>query len=80
LFAVLIDEVGHVSYNRLALGAFGLRTARQLFPLVHRGVAAGAELGALEGEMQRHGIAPIPFQAFDFRHLPAAVRARSFFV
>lgn len=75
LFAVLIDEVGHVSYNRLALGKWGLGVARRLFPLVHMGVAANAELRALESGIANR----IPLAAFDFRHLPADVRRRAFF-
>jgi hypothetical protein len=75
LFAVLIDEVGHVSYNRLALGSWGLRMARVLFPVVHKGVAHNAEMRALEGLLGRR----IPLGGFDFKHLPDGVRRRAFF-
>ena len=75
LFAVLIDEVGHVSYNRLALGTWGLRGARALFPLVHKGVAHNAEMRALEASLGPR----IPLGAFDFKHLPDDVRRRAFF-
>jgi hypothetical protein len=75
LFAVLIDEVGHVSYNRLALGRWGLGAARRLFPFVHKGVAHNAEMRALESSLGER----IPLGAFDFKHLPADVRRRAFF-
>jgi hypothetical protein len=75
LFAVLIDEVGHVSYNRLALGKWGLRMARALFPVVHKGVAHTAEMRAVEGLLGTR----IPLGAFDFKHLPDDVRRRAFF-
>jgi hypothetical protein len=75
LFDVLIDEVGHASYNRLALGSWGLKLARGLTPLIHRGVAAGPEaraLAALTG-------GGVPLAAFDHQHLPEDVRRRAFF-
>jgi hypothetical protein len=39
LIEVLIDEIGHISFNRMLLSAAGLRHARCLLPLVARGVA-----------------------------------------
>ncbi len=45
---VLVDEVGHVSFNRMCLGAAGLAQARALVPII--GAALGgqiAEIGAL---------------------------------
>lgn len=39
LIEVLIDEIGHISFNRLMLNAAGLQHARWLLPLVARGVA-----------------------------------------
>jgi hypothetical protein len=76
LCAVLIDEIGHVSYNRLALGSAGLRAARWLYPLVQKSVAAGPEFQALRAYApEAPGLA-----AFDFRHLPEEVRRNSFFV
>jgi hypothetical protein len=74
LFAVLTDELGHVSYNRLALGDWGLRMARRMCPLVHHGVAAGAELRALEALLPER----IPLRAFDLRHLPEEIRRQAF--
>jgi hypothetical protein len=76
LCAVLIDEIGHVSYNRLALGSGGLRAARWLYPLVQKSVAAGPEFQALRA----HAPEAPSLGAFDFRHLPEEVRRNSFFV
>ena len=38
LIDVIIDEVGHVSYNRLCLGPLGLAQARMLCPIVAAGL------------------------------------------
>jgi hypothetical protein len=76
LCAVLIDEIGHVSYNRLALGSAGLRAARSLYPLVQKSVAAGPEFQALRAHVPG---APT-LAEFDLRHLPEEVRRNSFFV
>jgi hypothetical protein len=39
LTEVLIDEIGHISFNRMCLGPAGLRQARALVPLVAMGLA-----------------------------------------
>jgi hypothetical protein len=45
---VIVDEIGHVSFNRLCLGPAGLAQARVLFPMVAAGLAdATPELRAL---------------------------------
>lgn len=36
---VLVDEIGHVSYNRLWLGKLGLMQARAMLPVVAKGMA-----------------------------------------
>jgi hypothetical protein len=76
LCAVLVDEIGHVSYNRLALGPAGLRLARWLYPLVQQSVAASPEFKALRA----HAGGGPSLGAFDYRHLPEAVRRQAFFV
>ena len=76
LCAVLVDEIGHVSYNRLALGSAGLRLARWLYPLVQKSVAASPEFRALRA----HAGGGLPLQQFDYLHLPEAVRRQAFFV
>lgn len=76
LAAVLVDEVGHVAYNRLALGSAGLQAARWLYPLVQKSVAASPEFRAL-----RAFVPEGPSMAvFDYHHLPEDVRKRAFFV
>ncbi len=76
LCAVLVDEIGHVSYNRLALGTWGLSLARRLYPLVQKSVAASPEFRALREKVG----GGLPLHALDYRHLPEAVRAQAFFV
>jgi hypothetical protein len=76
LCAVLIDEIGHVSYNRLALGSLGLSLARRLYPLVQKGVASGPEFQALRQSVG----GGLPLQVFDYQHLPEEVRRRAYFV
>ena len=76
LCAVLVDEIGHVSYNRLALGSAGLRLARWLYPLIQKSVAASPEFRAL----REHAGGGLPLQQFDYLHLPEAVRRQAFFV
>jgi hypothetical protein len=76
LCAVLLDEIGHVSYNRLALGSAGLGLARRLYPLVQKGVASGPEFQAL----RQHVGGGMPLGQFDYQHLPEPVRRQAFFV
>jgi hypothetical protein len=76
LCAVLVDEIGHVAYNRLALGSGGLRLARWLYPLVQKSVASQPEFQAL-----RHFAGDAPSVAeLDYKHLPEEVRRQAFFV
>lgn len=76
LIEVLIDEVGHVSFNRLAVGPVGLKLGRFLVPIVVDGVPKMTpELGALGFDRSvKRGI-----RSFDFADLPQEVRERSFF-
>jgi hypothetical protein len=75
LMAVLVDEIGHVTYNRLALGSWGLRAARWLYPLVQKSVAAGPEFQAL----RQHAGGMPSLGEFDYRHVPEQVRRHAFF-
>jgi hypothetical protein len=73
---VLIDEIGHVSFNRLCLGSMGLTQARVLCPLV----AAG--LGDVVPELRTLGLrlgADIDLPLHQRRELPELVRRRAFF-
>jgi hypothetical protein len=59
LCEILTDEIGHVSYNRLSMGAAGLAQARVLLPVVAATLAGtlpelkvlGVAFSALEGEL-----------------------------
>jgi len=77
LIEILIDEVGHVAYNRIAVGNAGLRVARSLSAQVTKSqdvmnpeaVALGFNADARSGVTD-----------FDHRQLPEEVRRRAFFV
>ena len=76
LIEVLIDEVGHVCFNRLAVGPTGLKLGRFLVPIVVDGVPKMTpELGALgfDRSVKR------AIRGFDFSDLPQQVREQSFF-
>lgn len=77
LCAVLVDEIGHVAYNRLALGSGGLRWARWLYPLVQKSVAATPEFQALTAGLPG-GVRKLG--ELDYQHLPQEVRRQAFFV
>jgi hypothetical protein len=76
LIEVLIDEVGHIAFNRVMVGALGRSVARHLAKLVvqsHR--TTGPELIALG-----YGTAELgTVDRFDFRDLPEEVRRHAFF-
>ena len=74
LCAVLVDEIGHVSYNRLALGpracasrAGSIRWSSRASPPAPSSRRCGAR-------RRRPTLG-----AFDYRHLPEAVRRQAFF-
>lgn len=76
LIEVLIDEVGHVAYNRICVGPLGLRAAKPL--------AAGVSQShdQMTPELIALGYAEHRKQLddFDFMSLPAEVRERAWFV
>ena len=77
LTEILVDEVGHVAFNRMAVGARGLESARRMVPGVMKGVVGTTPeyraLGLSDSEMK--GIAD-----FDLHDLPEEVLRRSYFV
>jgi hypothetical protein len=75
LITVLTDEIGHTSYNRLAVGSLGLGAARKLFPVVFQALP-NPELKELRAHIERS----IAFDEFDYRHVPEAARKNAFFV
>lgn len=76
LIEVLIDEVGHVAYNRVAMTTAGL-------PFVRAG--AGAVLNSVPYTMPElvalgfDAEAQRGLQSFDYADLPEEVRSRAFF-
>ncbi len=76
LIEIIIDEIGHVAFNRVAVGPLGLRVGRTLAPEVaHATAGALPELAALgwtratlEG-----------FEHFTLESLPEVARRRAFF-
>src|SRR5690606_26155857 len=74
LIEILVDEVGHVAYQRMCVGPVGLRVARRMAPEVARSsfpdMAALGRSPATLNEVSR----------LDLEHLPDEVRRRAFFV
>ncbi len=76
LTEVIVDEIGHVSFNRLCLGPLGLAQARMLCPIV----AAG--LGDVVPELRSLGLklgANVDRPLFERSELPDQVRRHAFF-
>ncbi|PTL84807.1 hypothetical protein [Vitiosangium sp. GDMCC 1.1324] len=77
LIEILVDEVGHVAFNRMAVGPVGLSTARHLAGVVLRGVMGSTPeyraLGMDENELRK-------LDTFDLHQLPEEVLRRSYFV
>ena len=77
LVEVLIDEVGHVAFNRVAVGDLGIRVAKPLAAQVLR------TQDRLTPELKALGLdraARSRLGGFDFGSLPEEVRRRAFFV
>lgn len=73
---ILVDEVGHVAFNRMAVGPTGLSVARRMAGGVLRGVvSASPEFGLLGlGDNELRAL-----DTFDLHHLPEEVRRRAYF-
>lgn len=76
LIEVLIDEVGHVAYNRMVVGPAGLAVAKLVSSMMLRNVPAGMPEFVRLGWNSR---LLREFDAFDWHSLPEEVRRRSFF-
>jgi hypothetical protein len=76
LIEILIDEIGHVSFQRLSMGRAGLALTRAVLPIVARGLSSAVpEVRAL-GALPR---APVEaFTALARRGLPETVRRNAF--
>lgn len=75
IFNVMIDEIGHVTFNRHASGPLGVAFARALYPVVTHAFSIGREYEELCAYVDDL----VPARAFDFGHLPEEVRSRGFF-
>lgn len=72
---VLIDEIGHISFNRMLLGAAGLSRARWLLPMVATGSALAVPvLAAIGLRTLSDDVATVTTSA----RLPEAVRRAAF--
>ncbi|HMG55467.1 MAG TPA: hypothetical protein VK601_18345, partial [Kofleriaceae bacterium] len=77
LMEILIDEIGHVSFQRLSMGRAGLALTRALLPIVARGLASSIpEVRAL-GAIPHAPVEGIT--ALARRGLPETVRRNAFF-
>jgi hypothetical protein len=76
LIEILIDEIGHIAFNRLAVGPLGLAAARALAPRV----AAAASRITPEFDALGWGPGLERFDRFDLASLPEEARRRAFFV
>jgi hypothetical protein len=76
LMEILVDEIGHVAFNRLAVGPLGLAAAKALAPRIASAAARiTPELGALGWKESL-----TDFDHFDLASLPEEARRRAFFV
>jgi hypothetical protein len=77
LMEILIDEIGHVSFQRLSMGRAGLAVTRALLPIVARGLTSAVpEVRAL-GAMPHAPVEAIT--ALAPHALPETVRRNAFF-
>lgn len=77
LMEVLVDEIGHVAFNRLAVGPRGMASAQRIAPEVaHHGAGTTPEFRALGWSRPTLD----EFARFDLHCLPEEVRRRAFFV
>jgi len=77
LIEILVDEVGHVAFNRMAVGPLGLSVVKKMVPGVLGGVVGTTPeykaVGLTADEMSK-------VNGFDLHHLPEEVLRRAYFV
>jgi hypothetical protein len=72
---ILVDEIGHISFNRMLLGPAGLASARMLLPLVAQSLSVALpELGALGLRASAEGASSVTTSP----RLPEVVRRAAF--
>jgi hypothetical protein len=78
IIEVLVDEIGHISFNRMCMGPVGLAQTRMILPLLVKALGGmSPELRAL-GVMPRDPLSDLPMIA-DPSRLPEIVRKQAFF-
>jgi hypothetical protein len=77
LIEILVDEVGHVAFNRMAVGPLGLSVVRRMVPGVLRG-ATGTTPEYKAIGLDEHELSKV--NGFDLHHLPEEVLRRAYFV
>lgn len=77
LIEILVDEVGHVAFNRMAVGPQGLSVVRKMVPGVMQGVTGTTPEYKAMG-LEGHELSRI--NGFDLDQLPEEVLRRAYFV
>ena len=75
---ILVDEIGHISFNRLHLGAAGLAQARLLLPIIAKGLSSAIPEARALGAMPSNPAAKLSCLTTP-RGLPEQVRSKTFF-
>ena len=77
LIEILVDEVGHVAFNRMAVGPLGLSVVRNMVPSIMQGVTGTTPEYKAMG-LNGHELSKI--NGFDLDQLPEEVLRRAYFV
>lgn len=78
IIEVLVDEIGHISFNRMCMGPVGLAQTRMILPVVAKALSGIAPEMQLLGVMPRDPLVDLPKIA-DPSRLPEVVRRQAFF-
>jgi len=78
IIEVLVDEIGHISFNRMCMGPVGLAQTRVLLPIVAKALGSIAPEMQLLGVMPSNPLVDLPKIA-DPSRLPEVVRNQAFF-
>jgi hypothetical protein len=78
IIEVLVDELGHISFNRMCMGPVGLAQTRIILPLVAKSLASIAPEITRLGMMPHNPLVDLPKIA-DPARLPEVVRKQAFF-
>jgi hypothetical protein len=78
IIEVLVDEIGHISFNRMCMGPVGLAQTRLILPLVAKALGSVAQEIQVLGMMPSDPLVDLPKIA-DPARLPEVVRKQAFF-